>query len=419
MSLWKHADFLKLWIGQTISLFGSQITFLALALVAVEQLNASPAQMGLLAALATLPNLLIAPVVGVWVDRLHRRPLLIGADIGRALLLATIPVAALLGQLRIEQLYLVTLLSGTFSLLFNVAEEALLPSLLRREQLVEGNSRLALSTALSDIAGPALAGSLVQLLTAPVAIVVDAFSFLLSALFLGAIRTPESAPPPADEHPPVWKAAREGLHLVLRHPLLRPMVAESATREFCGGMYDALLILYLTRELQLPPAAIGLVYAVGSLSGLTATLLAPRATQRVGPGPAMVVSSLLIGLGWLFVPLASGGPLLAFVMIAFGAVLFGVGNTTNNIVASSLSQSVTPDDMLGRVNASQTFLVGGMLPIGSLVAGGLATLFGLRPVLLVAGLGLSSAFLWLFFSPIRGLKVLPAVIEEDVVKRKT
>ena len=227
--LWRHPDFVKLWTGQTISLIGSQVTFLALPLTAVLVLNATPAQMGFLTAAGAIPSLLVGLFAGVWVDRHRRRPILIAADLGRAALLLLIPVAALLGVLRIEYLYIVAFLVGTLGLFFEVAHHSFLPSLVGREQLVEGNSKLEISDSVAEIVGPGLAGGLVQLVTAPIAIAVDAISFLISALFLGLIRTPEPAPKPPDEQQNIFGEVVEGLALVSGNALLRAIAGGMST----------------------------------------------------------------------------------------------------------------------------------------------------------------------------------------------
>ena len=260
--LWRHADFVKLWTGQTISLFGSQITFLALPLTAVLVLEASPAQMGFLTAAGAIPSLLVGLFVGVWVDRYRRRPILIAADLGRAALLFAIPVAAILGMLRIEHLYVVAFLVGTLELFFDVAHRSFLPSLVKREQLVEGNSKLEMSRSIAMILGPGVAGGLVQLVTAPIAIAVDAISFLISALFLGWIRAPEPAPKPSDQRENIWRELGEGLRLVSGNRLLRAIAGCMGIVGLFNSVLEAVFVLYVTRELGIEPGLLGLVCSV-------------------------------------------------------------------------------------------------------------------------------------------------------------
>src|SRR5437867_8121574 len=234
--LWQHPDFLKLWAGQTVSLLGSSVTGLALPLAAVLVLNATPAQMGIMRAAQYLPFLLLGLFAGVWVDRLRRRPVLILADAGRALLVGSIPVAALLGVLRIDVLYVVALLVGVLTVFFDVAYLAYVPSLVPRDSLTEGNSKLEVSRSFAGMAGPALAGALVQLVTAPVALVVDAASFLVSAASLSLIRTPEPKPAALAHGRSIWRDAGEGLRIVGGHPVLRTLAGQLATMQLAGGI---------------------------------------------------------------------------------------------------------------------------------------------------------------------------------------
>jgi MFS family permease len=401
-SLWSHPGFRRLWLGKTVSSLGSQITFVAVPLTAVLVLEASARQMGILTAAGTLPYLLLGLLAGVWVDRLPRRAILIAADIGRAIVLVTIPLAALLNRLAIGQLYLVAFLSGVFTLFYDVTEEAFLPSLIDRSRLIEGNSRMAAIDAVVTIAGPGIGGGLVQALTAPMAVIVDVVSFVVSATFLRSIRVTESPAVCPERGAGLRAEIAEGLCFVWQQPLLRAIVATSSTMQLFGGMFNALLALFLTRELGLPPAALGLMYAVGSASGLVGAGLGGGLTRRAGVGRVIVLAALAIGLGWLVVAAAQGGPAVAFAVIAGGITLAGLGNTLYNINTASLSQAITPDRLLGRVNASKLFVGWGALPLGSLIGGFLGEAIGLRTTLLFAGLGLASGFAWVALSPVRG-----------------
>ena len=277
---------------------------LALPLTAILTLDATPAQLGILTAAATLPSLLVSLPAGAWVDRLRRRPVLIGADLGRALLLGSIPLAAVLGLLRIEYLYLVAALASALTVFFNVAADSYLPALIPRRQLVEGNSKLAASESLAQIAGPGVGGVLVQLITAPLAILVDAGSFLVSALCLRFIRTAEPAPPTGDQEQRIWHEIGEGLRLLAREPVLRAFAGCSGTLNGFGGIGDALFRLYALRHLAMSPALLGTIYALGSVAWLFGAVLVNRVTLRLGPGPTMLLGALLIGVANLLVPLA-------------------------------------------------------------------------------------------------------------------
>jgi MFS family permease len=263
-----HRHFALLWLGQTISEFGSRITREGLPLAAVLTLQATTAQMGLLAALGSIPVLLVGLFAGVWMDRLRRRPILILADVGRAALLCSIPLAAMLGMLRIELLYVVAALAGVLSVFFEVAHRSFLPALLRREDIVAGNSELETSASLAEIGGPALSGLLVQALTAPIAILFDALSFLASALCIGLIRLLEQQRPQMEKRQDMWGDMREGWHALLAHPLLRALAAYAGTRSFFSGAFATLYALYVVRTLHITPAGYGLSVTLGGIGAL-------------------------------------------------------------------------------------------------------------------------------------------------------
>jgi MFS family permease len=405
--LWRHADFMKLWAGQTISLLGSGITFLALPLTAILVLEATPAQMGILTAVAAVPPLLLGLFAGVWVDRYRRRPLLIAVDVGRAGLLLFIPIAAVLGILRLEHLYIVALLISTLGLFFGVAYGPFLVSLVGREQLVEGNSKLAVSRSAAEIIGPGLAGWLVQLFTAPVAIIVDAFTFLISGLFLGLIRTPEPTPKSTEQQQHIWHEIIEGLRLVMGDQFLRAIAAGSCTLSMFNTVLEAVVLLYMTRELEIEPGLLGLIYASGSTGFLLGALLPGPVTRRVGLGPAIIGSLLLATLGDLLVPLAGGPVMLVVAILIMAEFLFGLGLTLFNVGQLSLRQAVTPDHLQGRMNATMQVMTMGLVPLGGLLGGVLGEVIGLRPTLFVAVLGEMLAVSWLLFSPLRSLREQP------------
>lgn len=404
--LWRQTDFVKLWAGQTISLIGSQITFLALPLTAILILDATPAQMGFLTAAEAMPSLLVGLFAGVWVDRHRRRPILIAADLGRAALLIVIPMAAILGVLRIEYLYIVVFLMGTLGLFFNVAHRSFLPSLVEREQLVEGNSKLEMSSSVAEIVGPGLAGGLVQLVTAPVAIAVDAISFLISALCLGLIRTPEPAPKSSDQRQNVWREVVEGLRLVSGNRLLRAIAGCIGTLGLFNSALEAVFILYVTRELRIGPGLLGLIFAIGSVGFLLGSLLSGWVTRRFGLGSGIIGGLLLVGLSDLLIPLVDGSRVALVIMsvLMTAQFFFGLGLTIFNIGQVSLRQAITSDHLQGRMNATMSFIAWGIVPFGGLLGGGLGETIGLRPTLLLAALGEILAVLWLLLSPVRSLR---------------
>jgi MFS family permease len=407
--LWRRPEFVKLWAGQTISLFGSEISQLAIPLTAALVLNASPAQMGLLAAFEFAPFLLLSLLAGVWVDRLPRRPILIVADIGRAILLGSIPVAAILNTLRIEQLYLVGILSGALTVFFDVADQSYLPVLVNREHLVEGNSKLEMSRSVAQITGPGVAGALVQLVTAPLAVAVDAASFVASVIFLLFIRASEPPPvPQADGPSSIWGELREGLAVVLGSPLLRSIAGCTGTSNLFHNAMFAVYVLYLTRQLGIGPALLGLILAAAGPGALLGAVAAGRVAARFGLGTTIIGSALIGAAASLLVPLATGPTVVLAGTLMLSQFIGGLTNPVYNINQVSLRQAITPDRLQGRMNASMRFLVWGTIPIGALLGGALGEVFGLWPTLLAMSVCGLLAPLWIVFSPVRSLRVQPA-----------
>ena len=327
--------------------------------------------MGLLSAFEFAPFLLLSLFAGVWVDRVRRRPVLIVADIGRAVILGSIPVASVLGVLRIEQLYVVGLLTGVLTVFFDVAYQAYLPVLVSREHLVEGNSKLEVSRSVAQIAGPGVAGALVQLVSAPIAVVVDAVSFVASAIFLLFIHTPEPAPVRrAGKDGSVWSELREGLAVVLGNPVLRSIAGCTATSNLFGNAVQAIYVLYVTRELGLQPAVVGLIYAVSGPGALLGAVIAGRLARQFGLGATILGSIALSEVANLLIPLAAGPTLVVTGMLMLGAFISGITNPVYNVNQVSLRQAITPDRLQGRMNASMRFIVWGTIPLGALLGGG-------------------------------------------------
>jgi MFS family permease len=407
--LWRHSDFLKFWSGQSISLFGSQVTTLALPLTAAITLQATPMQMGLLVALQYAPFLLFGLFVGVWVDRLRRRPILIFANIGRGVLLGLIPLAALLGLLHIAQLYVLGFLTGALTVCFDVAYQSYLPALVGREQLVEGNSKLQVSSSTAALAGPSLAGVLIQWLSAPLAIAADAISFFISAIFLCVIRKQEKPPRivPGSQRQGILKVMGEGLLLIISNPILRAIAGGTATSNFFINLQISVRLLYVTRDLHLEPATLGFIFATGGLGGLTAAIFAKRLSRFAGIGPTLIAMQFLIGMSALVLPLASGNFWTLVATIVLSTILWGFAMMTYDINQISFRQAVTPDHLQGRMNASMRCVTWGAAPLGALLGGALGGLIGLRLTLLVGGLGILCATLWTLFSPTRNLRRIP------------
>ena len=402
-----HADFRRFWAAEGISLLGSQITIVALPLLAALTVGASPLQMGALAAMSTLPFLLGGLVVGVWVDRLRRRPIMIAANLGRALILGVIPLAALFDALGIWLLYAVALAAGCCTVWFDIAYASYVPTLVRRDQLLEANGKLEATASIAQVAGPGLAGVLVGVLTAPVAILLDALSYLRSALLVSRIGAPEPEPSPA--RPSVRAEIGDGLRLVWRNPVLRALAGCSAVTNFFGWMFLGIYILYMTEDLGLGPSAVGLVFAVGGAGAFIGATLAGRIARRLGQGPTLILGQALFGVTGLLVPLAALAPALALPLVVgaeFGQWLTLLIYTVN---ALSLRQTIVPDAALGRVTATFRVLNTGVVPLGSLTGGFLGGVIGLAPTLAFAELGMFVAVGWLLASPIRRIQSSEAV----------
>lgn len=409
--LWRHGDFLRLWSGQTISQFGSQISQLAIPLAAIIVLDASAFEVALLGAVEFLPFLLFTLPAGVWVDRLPRRPILIWSDLGRALALASVPIAYAFGALTMSQLFLVGFVIGSLTVSFDVAYQSYLPSLVGRDELVSGNSFLELSRSSAQVAGPGVGGVLVGALTAPYAIVVDAVSFVGSALLLLRIRAREPRPEPA-QNPSMLRELREGLGYVLRHRYWRPMAATTGTTNFFWSLVGSVILVYAVRSLGMSPAVIGLVITLGSIGGVVGAVSASRISRRFGVGATIVGAAVLFGPPLLLVPLASESSAIPFFVIAF--LLSTAGATTYAITGLSLMQTVTPERLLGRMNASRRFIVFGTIPLGSLAGGILASQLGLRPTIWIGAIGACFCFLPIALSPIRRIGAMPTDPEPDL-----
>ncbi|MDA8188411.1 MAG: MFS transporter [Dehalococcoidales bacterium] len=405
-TLWRHHDFLKLWAGQTISMLGSRFSTLALPLIAALSLRASPVEMGLLTAVETAPFLLLGLFAGVWVDRRRRRPILVSGDVGRALLLATIPLAALAGALSMPLLYVVGFLTGVLTVFFDVAYQSYLPMLVGRAQLIEGNSKLEVSRSIAQVAGPGIAGVVVQIVSAPLAIAFDALSFFISAVFLSLIGRTEEAPD-RTTRAPLLVEAREGLSVVFGNPYLRSIAGATATFNVFSSAIWALYILFATRELGLEPAAIGVVFGVGNAGALTGAVFAGHLARRLGLGRVIVGASLIGGLGNLVIASATGGFALPTLITAH--FLISLSLPLYNINQVSLRQAITPERLLGRVNATNRFLVWGTMPLGGLAGGALGETLGLRPAIALAAICGLTGFLWVLRSPVSTLDRIPEI----------
>jgi MFS family permease len=412
--LWRHPDFLKLWSAETVSRFGSEVSGLALPLAAIIVLHASAFEVAALSMVEFLPFLIVTLPAGVWVDRLRRRPILVWADLARAALLASIPIAYGLDALTIWQLYAVGFLVGTFTVFFDVAYQSYLPSLVDRRQLIEGNSKLEISRSTSQIAGPGFAGLLVGWLTAPVAILVDAASFIGSGLFLFRIRRQEKPLQRSEDTPArrMRTEIAEGLRYVITHPYLRHIAGSTATFNFFGSFLGAIALVYAVRVLGLSPQLIGLMLTLSNIGPLVGALTANKISSRFGVGPAIVGSTAIAGPMFLSVPLAPHGT-AAIAVIGPAFAIGGLANVVYNVTQVSLRQAMCPERMQGRMNSVMRFLVWGTIPLGALLAGTLASQIGLRPTLFVGAAGCCLPFLFVLLSPVRSLREMPEPAEEE------
>jgi MFS family permease len=412
--LLRNLDFLKLWTGQSVSAFGTQITLLAVPILAAMTLKVSPFEFGLLTAIEFLPGVLLSLPAGVWVDRLRRRPILIWGDVGRAISLLSIPVAYSFNLLTIWQLYAVVLINGALTVFFDVAYQSYLPSIVDRDQLVDGNAKLELTRAASQRLGPGLAGLLIAILAAPFAIVIDAVSYVVSAVFVSWIRRPEPPPEPHDEATGPRPSIREDIGIGLRyvggHRVLRALALTVALGYLFGTIADSILILFLVTERQFNPALIGLAFTIGSIGVITGALVASRLTKAIGVGPIILIASVGEGLSWL--PVAIAPDALLFVGLTATIAALSFFGMLWNVNAMSLRQVVTPAGMRGRMNASMRFVSSGTIPIGYLVGGFLGGIIGLHNTIWLGALGSVISFVPVALSPIWQIREMPESAED-------
>jgi MFS family permease len=410
--LWRHPDFIRLWSAETVSQFGTQFTLLALPLVAIDVLHVSAFQVAALTTVEFLPFLLVSLPAGVWVDRLRRRPILVAGDLARALLLASVPVAYWTGHLSMAQLYVVAFLGGIATVFFDVAYQSYLPSIVERQQLIDGNAKLEISRAAAQLGGPGLAGIVIDFLRAPAALAFDAVSYVGSALFIFAIRKPESSVRTDAPRRRMREELREGLRWVLKHPYLKNIAACTALFNFWGNMGFAVLLVFARRELHLTPLAIGLAFTLSNVGPLLAAFNANRISSRLGVGRTIIIASVIGAPTFLVIPFAPEGNASLVVLIpAF--IIGGLSNVIYNVTQLSLRQAITPERLQGRMNSVMRFIVWGTIPLGSLIGGVLASSIGVKETLIVSGIGSLTSFLPVLFSQVRNIKEMPEPVEDE------
>jgi MFS family permease len=399
--LLREAAFRRYWSAQTVSLFGDQITLLAMPLLAVLAIGAGPAAMGYLTAAALVPNLLFSLPAGAWADRYpHKRRLMILADLGRAVLLLAVPLLWWAGDLTLSVLYAVAFGTGTLSVLFEVAHSSLFADLVRRPDYVRANSLVNGSRAMSFVAGPSVAGVLVQVFTAPFALVVDVLTFVASAGFLSRMAVEERPVAPAEK----GGGMAAGMRFVLRSPILRPILVGTSVLNLFNYIFAALFVLYATKQLHIAPGTLGLILGSGAVGGLIGAVVAGRIARWVGIGPALILGMVVFPAPLMLVPLAHG-PLPLFV----AELVSALGVMLLDIAAGSVQTAATPHDRLSVVSGFRRTVNYGIRPVGAVLGGMLGTIIGVRPALWVATIGALLGVLWVVFSPLRTMRELPEV----------
>ncbi|MDO3408600.1 MFS transporter [Saccharibacillus sp. CPCC 101409] len=411
--LLRDRDFMTFWFGETLAMFGARITALALPLVAAITLNATPLQMGILNAVEVAPYLLVTLFAGVWIDRLRKRPLLLGANIARALLLAVIPCAYALGRLDMGLLYACGFLVGVCTLIFDLSYQSYLPSLVGREDLVEGNSKLEISRSAAEVGGPSVAGALIGIMAAPFTILIHSVLLLISAVSISLVRKREEIPPrPAGKRTPMLAEIREGISFVFRNPYLKAIAGEATTYNFFSQVIWAVMILYVVRSLGIGAELLGFIMGAASVGSILGSLSAGYLARRFGVGPTLCGATALGCAAPLLLLIAGGSIAVSAPILFLFFFLSGLGVVISNIHIVSLRQTVTPDRLLGRMNASYRFVVTGAVPLGSLLGGWLGSQFGLRPTLALGSIGMLFALLWIVSSPIPKLRTLQDIANE-------
>lgn len=408
-SLFRHHDFRRLWVGDTVSQLGTQLTVLALPVLAVRVLGADELQMGLLGTFEFLAFLVIGLPAGAWVDRWPKKRVLVCGDLVRAMALGSLPLAWALGVLGLGQLLVVALVTGVCTVFFDVAYQSYLPDLVEPDDIGQGNAKLQASQSVAMIGGPALAGGLIRLVGAPLTIAFDAVSFVASAVFVGRIRHADT-PAPASDRRPIVEEVREGLSFVVRDPLLWRIAACTSTSNFFSAMTGAMLAIYVLDDLGLSPGQMGLAMGLGAAGGLVGALLTPRINRVVGEGRTIPLAAVVFAPAGVFLPLA-GTVVPPMVALTVSSLLLTFAVVVYNVTQVSFRQRLCPRPLLGRMNASIRFLVWGVMPIGSLVGGLLGQAYGARAVFWVGLAGSALAALPVLLSPLVGMRDLPRELD--------
>ncbi|HEX8983584.1 MAG TPA: MFS transporter [Ktedonobacterales bacterium] len=411
--LWRNSGFMLFWSGETVSLFGSQVTMLALPLTAVLTLQATAGQLGLIRFAGEFPYVLFTLIFGAWVDRRRRKPVLILANAARAALVGLVPLLAILHALQFSLLTAIAFTVGVFTVLFEVTWLAYIPSLVATNELVEANGKTATSAATAEVAGPGLGGALVQLLSAPLALLADAVSYVVATSTLLLIHMPEpAAPVTKGQRHHLLREIGDGLRIVWRNPFLRAITLMSGLWNLLFGIADTVFILYAVRAIGLQPGILGEIYGVGAIGGIIGSTISTRLGQRGAFGPVLGVAFTFGSLPWLLLPALSGPRTIVVVGFTIAYFLIRLGLGLWRVLTQSFRQAITPLHLLGRVGASIRFVSYGLGALGYLLSGTLASSIGLRPTLWVAAIGfVITLAITLLATPLPRIRSIPTELQ--------
>ncbi|PAD21333.1 MFS transporter [Terribacillus saccharophilus] len=411
-TLFSNRVFLNFWIGQTVSMFGSQISIMALPLTAVLIFDASTMEMGIYQAVASAPYLIIGLFAGVWIDRVRRRPLVIYSNLATGIILSLVPLLAWLGLLNMTFMYIILFLFGTSTLIFELSFLSFIPNIVDKKDLTEANSKLQSSRSVSRIIGPNLAGPLISIFTAPFAILIDSFSFLISFLFLRSIPVEENAKK-KQSFRRIWSEIGIGLKTIFNNPILISLSASTATINFFHTTFAAIFMIFLVKQIGLTPLQIGLVMGISSSGTLLGAFVARKLSVNLGIGTTIIGATSSIVIGTFVIAISPNSLLVALPMITIGQFLSGLGNTIYVINQVSLRQTITPDEILGKVNASSQFLSRGAMPFAGIFGGSIGSWFGLKIALLITAIGFLLSVVWLLLSPLKAIKTVDDALDEQ------
>ena len=409
-NLWRHRDFTRFWFSDTVSQFGSQFSGFALPVLAVLSFNATPLDIGIITALAIIPYPVLGLFVGVWADRFRKRRIMVVCNFGRMLTLASVPIGYVLGTLSLAQLFAVALVTGLFSVFFDISYQAYLPILVDRGDLIEGNQKLQLSASGAQVAGPGIAGFVYQAIGGAFTVAADSIGYLVSAVTLLSVKKDEQPKVRNDQDPApdFFAEMREGIEVVLGNRYLRMIAGCTATSNLGTNMVQAVLTIFALRTLRFTTTELGLVGSIGAVGFLAGVLVVTRFTARVGLGRILALSIAVPG-AFVFLPLATlGYPFLVLAAVSF---VVGLSVPAYNVNQISLRQAITPDRLQGRMNATMRTIVWGTIPVGSLLGGLLGNNVGVVDTMYVGGAIAGLASVWIALGPVMNLREQPEPVQ--------